>query len=167
MSVLNFLQAGMSYGADKTQYTAQKKWQEYQNKMKDLSATVSQNALTTNELLAADSFLNQAFQLRKDSIFTRAKVEVNAAAAGVKGKSVNRVVREIIGNSASREAERQEAFRVSMHGISQQRKQIEYDAAFAHDYSYIPKPNAASYYLAATQKSIDQAAKAFAGGAGG
>lgn len=156
----------MSYGADKAQYTAQKKWQEYQNKMKDLSATVSQNALTTNELLAADAFLNQAFQLRKDSIFARAKVEVNAAAAGVKGKSVNRVMREIIGNSAARESERQEAFRVSMQGINQQRRQIEYDAAFAHDYSYIPKPNAASYYLAATQKTIDQAAKAFAGGAG-
>ena len=146
---LNLLSAANSYAADKAQSKAQRAWQAYTNKMVDLSATVSQNAITSNELLAQDAFVNQAFQLRQDSIFTRAKVEASAASAGVKGNSVNKSISQVLRNSAAREAERQEGFRVTMLGFDQQRMQVSMQAAMQKDYSYIPKPNAASYFLSA------------------
>lgn len=152
---LNLLSAASSYSADKAQAKAQQAWQAYTNKMVDLSATVSQNAITTNQLLAADAFTNQAFQLRQDSIFTRAKVEASAAAAGVKGRSVNLSVRQVLRNSAAREAERQESFRTTMLGFDQQRLQTAMSAAMQKDYSYIPKPKAASYFLGAAMNTFN------------
>jgi hypothetical protein len=151
---LNLLGAANSYAADKAQSKAQRAWQAYTNKMVDLSATVSQNAITTNELLAHDAFANQAFQLRKDTILTRAKVEASAAGAGVKGRSVNLAMRQVLGNAASREAERQENFRVTELGFDQQRMQVAMSAAMQKDYSYIPKPNAASYFLSAAANTF-------------
>lgn len=158
-TLLNLGSAAMSYKADKAQAAAQRAWQAYSNKMVDLSATVSQNAITTNELLAADAFTNQAFQLRTDTIFSRAQAEVSAAAAGVKGRSVNLSVRQVLRNSAAREAERQENFRTTMLGFDQQRKQVAMSAAMQKDYSYIPKPKAASYFLSAVSNSVSQGAQ--------
>jgi len=150
---LNLLGAASSYAADKAQSKAQRAWQAYTNKMVDLSATVSQNAITSNELLNADAFTNQAFQLKQDSILTTAKAQASAASAGVKGRSVNLSIRNVLRNSAAREAERQEAFRVSQLGFDQQRMQVSLSAAMQKDYSYIPKPNAASYFLSALSKT--------------
>jgi hypothetical protein len=152
---LNLLGAASQYAGDKAQAKAQQAWQKYTNKMTDLSATVSQNAITSNTLLAADAFTNQAFQLRQDSIFTRAKVEASAAAAGVKGRSVNLAVRQVLRNSGAREAERQENFRTTMLGFDQQRMQVALSAAMQKDYSYIPKPKFASYFLSAATNTFN------------
>lgn len=151
---LNFAQGLLSYNADKAQAKAKLAWQAYSNKMLELSATQSQNAITQNTLFAEDAFANQAFQLKQDSIFTRAKVEASAAAAGVKGRSVNLAVRQVIGNAAMRESERQEAFKAAALGFDQQRKQVAMSAAMQKDYSYIPKPQAASYFLGAAMKTF-------------
>lgn len=146
---MSLLSANQQYKGDKAQAKASQAWQEYSNKMLDLSAGVSQSAITTNQLLAADALTNQGFQLETESIFTRARAEASAAAAGVKGRSVNLSIREVIGNGARREAERQESFRTTMLGFEQQRLGVQMQAAMQKDYSYIPKPKAASYYLAA------------------
>jgi len=159
IGVGSFLSAGMSYRADKAQSQAQRAWQVYSNKMTDLSNSISQNALTQNSILAADATANQALNLRQETILSRARVEVSAAAAGVKGRSVNLTVRDVLRGSAMRESERQEAFRTEMLGIQQQRLNAAFGAASQKDYSYIPKPNAASYYLGATV----QTASAFMG----
>lgn len=151
---LNLMSAGASYSADKAQAQAQRAWQQYTNKMVDLSATVSQNAITTNQLLAADALTNQAFQLRQESIFTQAKVEASAAAAGVKGRSVNKSIHQVMRNASAREAERQEAFRTTMLGFDQQRMQTAMSAAMQKDYSYIPKPKASSYFLGAVSNTF-------------
>lgn len=152
---MNMLQGMMNYNADKAQAKAQRAWQKYSNKMVDLSNSVNQNAINTNELLAADSFAAQAVQLQTDTALTTAKAETIAAAAGVKGRSVDRTLHQIMNNSAQREAERQEAFRVSKLGFEQQRQQMAMSAAMQKDYSYIPKPKAASYLLGAAMNSFN------------
>lgn len=162
--LLDLLGANMQYQADKAASKAKRAWQAYSNKMLDLSATVSQNNITTNQLLAADALTNQGFELKTDSIFTRAKVEASAAAAGVKGRSVNLAVRQVVRNSAAREAERQESFRTTMLGFDQQRMEVELSKTMQKDYSYIPKPKFASYFLSAVSKNVDQAAGMFGGG---
>ena len=164
MTIFNFLQAHMSYTADKTRYKAEKAWQTYSNVMKDLSATVAQNSITRNELTLSDAYITKAAEIKKSGMFSRSQVEVSAASAGVSGNSVNRVMREVIGASASEEAERQDEYERSMRDMADQRRQIQIDAALSQDYSYIPKPKAASYYLTAIQKSVDNASKMFTPG---
>ena len=165
LSVGSGLSAMMGYNADSAKSKAQRQWQTYSNAMKDLSATQSQNAVTSNQLLLSDSFASRAFQLKKESLFTQGRVEVSAAAAGVKGKSVNRTMREVLGNFAGREADRQEAFRVGLMGMDQQRREIQVSAAMSQDYSYIPKPNAASYYLGAAVQTGNRLMSMGGGGA--
>ena len=147
------LSAMMGYSADSAKAKAQKAWQAYTNKMVEFSHGQTQNSITTNELLASDALTNQAFQLRKESMFIRGQVEVSAATAGVKGRSVNLAIRQVVGNSAARESERQEAFRTTMLGVDQKRKSAAMNAAMQKDNSYIPKPKAASYYLGAVSKT--------------
>ena len=60
-------------------------------------------------------------------------------------------------NAASREAERQEGFRTTQLGIGNQRMQVAMSAAMQKDYSYIPKPKAASYFLGAAMNTMSSA----------
>jgi len=146
---LNLMKAGMQYNADKATYKANKAWQAYKNGMVDLSASEAQNTVTSNAILSSNAFVNQAVQLKKDTLITGAKTEVSAAAAGVKGRSVDLAVRSVLRNAANAEAQRQEDLRVSLLGFDQQRMNISMQAQMQKDYSYIPKPKAASYFLSA------------------
>lgn len=151
---LNFLSANESYKADKAQAKAQRAWQAYSNTMTRLSDSVNQNAVTTNQLMAQDAFASQALDLRKESFITQAKVETAAAAAGVKGRSVTQTMFSVQRNAANREAERAQQFQNTMLAFDQQRQNSTMTAAMNMDYSYIPKPKAATYFLNAAQKSM-------------
>lgn len=152
--LLNIAQAGLDYGADSAQSKAQRAWQEYSNKMTDLSASVSQNAVTTNQILAEDALTAQGLEIQSGGILTRAKLEAAAAGAGVKGKSINRGIRKAIGTASAREFERQERIKATLLAFEQQRKGIAISAAAQKDYSYIPRPKSAMYYLGALTKTV-------------
>lgn len=151
---LNFLSANESYKADKAQAKAQRAWQAYSNTMTRLSDAVNQNSITTNQLMAQDTFASQALELRKESFITQAKVETAAASAGVKGRSVTQTMFGVQRNAAQRESERAIQFQNTMLGFDAQRQNSTMTAAMNMDYSYIPKPKAATYFLNAASKSI-------------
>lgn len=155
---LNALSGFMSYQGDKAQAKAQKAWQAYHNTMTELGNAVNQNAITTNELLANQAFADQAMQIKRGSIFAQAKVEVAAAAAGVKGRSVNQAMFDVQRNAASREYARQVSLKNAQLAFDQQRLQSSMSSALQKDYSYIPKPNAASYFLKAASSTFSTAA---------
>lgn len=150
----NFLSAFMSYEADKAEAKARRAWQAYQNKMVQLSAGLQQDALTTNQIFAMDALTQQGFQADRQTMDTLGSTEVAAAAAGVKGKSVNLAMRDVMRTAGMRQAERQEAFKNTMLGFETQRRQVAMSAAMQKEYSYIPKPKMASYLLQAGMKSI-------------
>lgn len=164
---MNMLSAGQSYAADKAQYKASKAWQAYSNTMVRLSDAVNQNAITTNTLMAGDAFAEQALQIRKGGILASAQVETQAAAAGVKGRSVNQAMFDVQRNAAARESERQQSFKNTMLSFDQQRLQSSMSAEMQQDYSYIPKPKAASYILNAAMKSFSAYQSMSAGGSNG
>lgn len=150
---MNLLSGSASYSADKAQYAARKAWQDYSNKMTRLSDAVSQNAITTNQIMAADNLADQALQIKRGGILASAQVESQAAAAGVKGRSVNQAMFDVQRNAAARESERQTAFKNTMLAFDQQRLNSAMTAEMNQDYSYIPKPRAASYLLNAAMQS--------------
>jgi hypothetical protein len=154
---MNWLSAAMQYNADKKEYKAKKAWQNYSNTMVQLSAGVQQDAITTNQIFAMDALTQQGFQAQQDTLDTAGKTEVASAAAGVKGKSVNLSMRDVLRKAGMREAERQDSFQKTMLDFRNQRTNVAMAAAMQKDYSYIPKPNAASYFLQAAQKNLSMA----------
>ena len=157
-TALSFLGASQEAKAAKAQYKAQKAWQEYRNKMTSLSNAVSQNAISTNEILSNAAYARQAVQLKRTAMSTEGKAEASAAAAGVKGRSVNQVITNIQRNAAMQERERQIALESSWLAFDQQRLNSAMSSAMQQDYSYIAKPNTSSYFLKALGSSLGSAA---------
>lgn len=137
------------FQADKAEYKAKAAWQKYSNTMTRLSDSVNQNVITTNELLAYDASQAESNQIKRDSLFTSAKIEVAAAAADTKGRSVNQAMFDVQRNAAARQSERQVSFKNQVLAFDQQRVSSRMSADASQDYSYLPKPKAASYILKA------------------
>lgn len=167
MAASNMLSAGAKYGADKAEYKAKKAWQAYRNTMTNLSNAVSQNAITSNEILSNAAFARQAMHLQKATMATEGSVEASAAAAGVKGKSVNQVVLSVQRSSAEQERERQIQLETSWMASDQQRVNSAMSAAMQQDYTYLPKPKASTYFLEAAMKTASQGMSMGSGGSAG
>jgi len=151
---LNLLGGYAQYNAAKTQAKAQRAWQQYSNTMVRLSDAVNQNAITTNEILSQQAFADQAINIKQSNILTEAQAQVSAAAAGVKGNSVDDVMLDINRNAANAENQRQNDLAASYLTFDQQRQSSSMSAAMSQDYSYIPRPKLGSYLLDATVKSF-------------
>ena len=150
---LNMLQGAAQYQADKAEAKARKAWQRYSNTMVNLSNSLNQNAITDNEVMAMQESTNQAIDIKKDYLQTAATTEVSAAAAGVKGRSVNQALFDVQRNANIAEGRRQGALENAFLAFDQQRQQSSMSAAMQKDYSYIPKPKFASYMLKAASSS--------------
>lgn len=167
MAASNALSAASQYSADKAESKVRRAWQTYRNTMTRLSDAVSQNAITSNELLSNAAFARQAMQLQKATMATEGSAESSAAAAGVRGKSVNQVVLSIQRSSAEQERERQIQLETSWMASDQQRLNSAMSAAMQQDYSYIPKPKASTYFLGAAMKTATQGMSMGSGGSSG
>jgi hypothetical protein len=151
---LNLASAFGSYQADKAAAKAAQAWQAYSNTMLRLSDGLNQNAITTNEILSQQAFADQAIGIKQSNILTQAQAEVSAAAAGVKGTSVDDVMRDINRSAAVAENKRQNDLNASYLAFDQQRQSSAMSAAMQQDYSYIPKPKLGSYLLKAAAASL-------------
>lgn len=146
---MNFLSAGFAYNADKAKAAAQKKWQTYSNTMVNISNALNQGVISQNESLAISQSVQEQVNIQRGGLITAAKSEVEAAAAGVKGKSVNQALLDIQANAASRQRTAEIDLNNKLLGYQQQRNQSNLDAVMQKDYSYIPKPSAGTYLLGA------------------
>lgn len=135
------------YQSDKAQNKAQRALQAYNNTMTRLSDSINQNAITTNSILALETSVAQGLQIKENAIDASAQVEVDAAAAGVTGKSVNRVMMDVMRNASERENERQINLRNAKLEADQQRLNSRMGAEMQQDYSYLPKPKIGTYLL--------------------
>lgn len=136
-----------SYFADKKKVAAQKSWQEYNNTIVNLSNAMTQNAITENEIIANASAQQDKFDLQKQGLITTAKAEVAAAAAGVKGNSVNLTLLNTQREIGLKEDRRQQSLNNAMLAFDFQRNNSNLQAAASQDYSYIEEPSGASYFL--------------------
>lgn len=158
--MMQYLMAGQSmlssiqgYQAEKAQYKASMAWQKYSNTMIRLSDSINQNAITTNSIFAQDQSIFEEQQIQEGSIGALAQAEVGAAAAGVKGRSVNQSMLDIKRNAANRENERVINLRNQFIAFDQQRLQSRFSAEQSQDRSYLPKPSLASALLNGASKA--------------
>lgn len=155
---INLAAARVHYDADMVTAKAQQAWQNYSNTMVDLSNSLTQNSIVQNEVMSQQSFTEQAIDIKKDYLQTEATAEVSAAAAGVKGRSVNQALFDVQRTANIAEGRRQTALENAYASFDQQRMQANDQAARSKDYSYIPKPSFGTYALDAVSKAATSAA---------
>lgn len=156
-------QAALGFLSDRAKSKAQKAWQKYQNAMTNLSNAESQNAITMNEIFANQASAMQALDIRKSFLATEATNEVSAAAAGVKGRSVNQVIFDVQRTANIAEANRIETLNTTNLSFDKQRQGSAMSAAMQQDYSYIPKPSFLGSMLGAAMGSYGSTTGASAG----
>lgn len=149
MAALTAASALASYGADKATAKAQQAYQVYKNAMARISNATTQNVITENQIATNQAYGDQAVGIKQQNILSVAQAEVSAAAAGVKGRSVNQVQLDINRSAALAERKRQNDMTNSNLSFAGQRQQSAQAAANAQDYSYIPTPKLGSYLLKA------------------
>ena len=149
---LNVAGSLAQYGADKAQAKANKAVQEYRNKMTRIADAINQNAITTNTTLAIQNSARQAVFMRRDEISTLGSTVVAAAAAGVRGNSVNKTLLDVKRNAAVQERMRQVDLEQQFLQFDQQRLSSALQAEQNRDYSYIATPKLGTYLLSAGTK---------------
>ncbi len=147
---LKLLSAGTQYIAAKQRSKAEQKWQSYQNAMTNLSNAQNQTAISHNEEMAVQQAGQERVDIQRGGMITEAKVAVQAAAAGVAGKSVTESLLDVQRNAAAREQSSIEELNNTLLGYQQKRASSEFEAKIRQNYSYIPTPSAGDYLLNAS-----------------
>ena len=142
------------YSADKANAKAQKRIQEYRNKMANISNAINQDAITTNTTLAIQQSARQAVYMRRDELSTLGSTAVAAAAAGVRGRSVNATLVDVQRNAGFAESMRQRDLQEQFMQFDQQRLGSALSAVMNQDLSYIPKPSLGSYLMKAATNIV-------------
>jgi hypothetical protein len=120
---------------------SKKKWQKYQNAMVRLQGAQNQNVLTDNENMARERSAEEAQLIRRSEYITKASVEVEAAATGTTGRSVNLALFDVGRNAAIADANRQRELDLTYLGIDNQRRQLALEVALSQDTTQIVGPN--------------------------
>jgi hypothetical protein len=118
-----------------------KRWQKYNNKMVRLQDAINQNVLTTNENIRREATIEKRFGIRISEYQTLGSATVAAAAAGVKGRSVNSVLFDIQRNAARADAQAVQAFEYDKIQIDEQRRQSAMSAQLSLDLRDIQGPS--------------------------
>jgi hypothetical protein len=118
-----------------------RKWQKYNNAMLMLQSGQNNNVLTDNENMARERSAEEAFLIRRSEYITKASVEVEAAASGTVGRSVNMVLFDVGRNAAVADRDRQRDLDLQYLGFDNQRRQLAMETKMSLDTSDIPNPN--------------------------
>lgn len=152
---LSALRQGVSFiGAQQTA-DAKKAAQKYKNGMIALSGANQQNAITTNENMASDRSNDLAFEIDKSDYVTSAKAEVQAAAAGTGGRTVNMTMFDIDRNAANAQTQRLRDLNDQYVVDDAQRRNTAFQVATATDNNFIPEPSGAALALGLGTTAID------------
>jgi len=138
---LKAVQAGLSYSAAQKRYEAEERWREWRNKMTRIADAQNQNALTENAIQVKAQNDMKALVLRVKGMSTAANANVSAAAAGVKGRSVDDVLLASRRSVAQADFQRTEEFRTGLNDIRHKRRISSLQAVQAQDHSYNAPPS--------------------------
>lgn len=142
---INLLSDSYSYATASASYKNQKKFQEYSNKMTNISNALNQNAITANVLQAQRQGARQSGQIKQQGNAFMGQVNVQAAATGTVGQSVNQTRMAVAQAQANAQFDVDESLNNAYISAYYQRIQSAQSAAMQQDYSVISEPNALAY----------------------
>lgn len=156
MSYMMASQMGLSlvnswgqYQTASIQADLQERIQAYQNTMNRLSAARAENAVTLNEVRTRDAAVQADQMIQKQAMQDQGRAEVDAAAAGVTGNSVEMAARDLKASAgrASYAVKRQTAQQQAE--LRNQKTSIAISAITNTNIQVIPQPSVGSMLLGA------------------
>lgn len=141
-----------SWGQWKTasiQADLQGKIQEYRNTMSKLSAARALNATTVNEVRTRDAGMEADDLIQRTAMKDQARLEVEAAAAGVAGNSVEMAARDLKASAGRASFAQRRQTKQQLAELDESRTSIAIAAITNQDVQVIPKPSVGSLLLGA------------------
>ena len=151
------LSAYSSYRANKTQSRIDEKMRNYKNSMTNIAAAMSSNAVTANTTRNIQQSARKAVALDRDEITAVGAATVNAAAAGVRGNSVDSTITNIERGAGLLEHQRELDLDGMLLQSHFQRESIHMQRLQNQDYSYISKPSLAAGMFGAVANNLPTA----------
>ena len=131
----------------KTQAKMQQDAQEHRNVMSSISAALQQNSVTHAEISTIDQATQLKQQIAVASIQDKGNAEVNAAAAGVAGNSVDQTMRGLERSALQANYARIRNTRSQMQAHGQDRTNITLSKIYGKDITVFQKPSVAMSLL--------------------
>jgi hypothetical protein len=119
----------------------QERMQQYRNTMSELSAARSMNAISINEARLQDTAIEQDQLIQRAGIADQGAAAVAAAAAGVKGNSVDMVMHDLRGSAGRATYAANRSVVQQRSEMSEQRTSVAIGAIMNRDVSVIQKPS--------------------------
>lgn len=129
--------------------------QAYRNTMQAINTAQQKNMVTLNEIAVQDASSRMEHDIQVQSMRDRGAAEVAAAAAGVKGNSVNLTMRDIASSSATANKNRLDNLKAQYAAYGQERRNIAVGAAMNKDVSVIPRPSVSSMLFGVSTNVLD------------
>jgi hypothetical protein len=154
MAISAFSKVG-GYLVSKEESKLARSVQKFRNTMSALSAAQSENAITQNEIDAADNTAFSRLSLQVSSMRDQAAYDVEAAAAGIMGRSVDigRAQLDADFDRAKTTIDRTDLRTRRQFG--QQRQTVKLQQIYNKDTSVIPKPSLGNTLLDIGMSSVD------------
>ncbi len=152
---LNFFSGLGQFAIARQQAKLEASVQKYKETMAALSAANSKNAITSNENATMDQAVFARLSLQTQEMQDRAAFDVEAAATGVIGRSID-IGRRALGGDAARARtglERQTQATLRQYG--QQRREVDLQRIYSKDVSPISKPSFGAALFGMAQSAID------------
>lgn len=156
MNTLMMAQMGLSlaggwgeYATASIQADLQGKIQDYRNTMQNLSAARAKDAVTTNEIRTRDASIQADQLIQRTAMKDQGRQEVDAAAAGVAGNSVEMAARDLKASAGRASYAQRRQANQQLAELGEQRKTIAISAITGKDIQVIPKPSIGSMLLGA------------------
>jgi len=115
--------------------------QKYRNEMIKVTAAMNENVTLQNEVNTRDAAIRLQFDLEKRSQADQGTAAVAAAAAGVRGRSVDRTMRGLRRSALFANAARKERLRMEMASHANDRRNIRVGAIMGQDVTVHSKPS--------------------------
>lgn len=156
MSYLMASQMGMSlvggwgqYATASIQANLQTKIQDYRNTMSRLSSARAENAITVNEVRVRDASMQADDLIQRTAMKDQARAEVDAAAAGVSGNSVEMIARDLKASAGRASYAQRRQANQQLAELDEQRTSTAIAGITNQDVQVIPKPSVGSLLLGA------------------
>jgi len=135
------------YSTSKIQFQMQESARKHKEAMTALSAAQQFNAVTVQEAQTRDAGMRAAVSLNMQSLGNRSAAEVQAAAAGVAGNSVDQTMIQLERSALSANAARKLTLKSKRQAHGQQRKNIRMQQIYGRDISTPIPPSPTSALL--------------------
>lgn len=118
-----------------------KQMKEYRNRMAAISASMSQNTIVLNEVASRDASSRLRTQIQIQAAEDQASASVSAAAAGVRGGSVDATMRGLRRSAANAQAARKNRLKSEQRAHAAESTNVTLAMIMGKDINVISKPS--------------------------